>query len=365
MNNPIDIPQALELIYEAGAVPEKWPHALDTLAQTIQCVGGILFTTNLDRMRWTSSPDIRPLFDIFLTEGWASINPRPARFGHIALTEFVADHHHFSEEEMAHDRVYTDFFRKNGLGYSVGTMLNIPSGDQVIFTFEKAHLQGPVEESATLFLDRLRPHLARAALLSARFGLEKSHAITDALGALGLPAATLRANGRVLTANHAFARLLDGPLEDRDSRLVIKRSSADGLLAQAIALQNTSAAADISACSIPIAAERDAPPFILHLMPIAGAAHDVFASAAMLVIVTPVNRKIIPAASVIAGLFDLTSAEARVAREIAAGARIETIAGAFGTSSETVRKQIKSVFAKTGIRNQVDLAALLNGIALP
>ena len=56
---------------------------------------------------------------------------------------------------------------------------------------------------------------------------------------------------------------------------------------------------------------------------------------------------------------------ARVAREIASGETINTIAQARTLSRETVRNQLKGVLAKTGLSRQSDLAALLNGIAVP
>ena len=54
--------------------------------------------------------------------------------------------------------------------------------------------------------------------------------------------------------------------------------------------------------------------------------------------VTPVVPSEVPTAEVLQGLFDLTPAEARVARGIGEGRTIETIAMAFGTSRETVTR---------------------------
>ena len=67
----------------------------------------------------------------------------------------------------------------------------------------------------------------------------------------------------------------------------------------------------------------------------------------------------VPTAEVLQGLFDLTPAEARVARAIAERRTVEAIAGMLGVSRETVRTQLKSVLAKTGMARQADLAALL------
>ncbi|HAR59442.1 MAG TPA: hypothetical protein DCS18_04475, partial [Alcanivorax sp.] len=59
----------------------------------------------------------------------------------------------------------------------------------------------------------------------------------------------------------------------------------------------------------------------------------------------------------IAELFDLTPAEARVARAIAEGGDLKTLAAGLSLSVDTLRGQLKSVFRKTGTRRQNELAA--------
>ncbi len=76
---------------------------------------------------------------------------------------------------------------------------------------------------------------------------------------------------------------------------------------------------------------------------------------------TPVVPAEVPKAEVLQGLFDLTPAEARVARGIAECQSVEGIADLLGVSRETIRTQLKAVLAKTGTGRQVELAALLAG----
>jgi DNA-binding CsgD family transcriptional regulator len=120
--------------------------------------------------------------------------------------------------------------------------------------------------------------------------------------------------------------------------------------------------ATVRSIAIPAVAER--PPLILHLVPVRGSAHDVFGGAGSVVVVTPVQPRAVPNAEVLQGLFDLTPAEARVARAIAAATRIVDIAGDLRISQETVRTQLKAVLGKTGVGRQADLVALLSGLAL-
>jgi len=65
--------------------------------------------------------------------------------------------------------------------------------------------------------------------------------------------------------------------------------------------------------------------------------------------------------SVLCKLYDLTPAEARVARIMVNGGSTHEIADQNNTSVHTVRNQIKNVFAKTGATRQAELAILLLG----
>lgn len=71
------------------------------------------------------------------------------------------------------------------------------------------------------------------------------------------------------------------------------------------------------------------------------------------------NRDVPVEPEPLARLFGLSPAEARLAAELARGCNLETIARNHGHSPHTVRKQLKSVFRKTGVNRQADLASLI------
>jgi DNA-binding CsgD family transcriptional regulator len=58
-------------------------------------------------------------------------------------------------------------------------------------------------------------------------------------------------------------------------------------------------------------------------------------------------------------LFDLTPAEAGVASLLVEGKSVDEIAGARGVMQNTIRMQLKLIFAKTGTRRQAELVKLL------
>jgi DNA-binding CsgD family transcriptional regulator len=72
-----------------------------------------------------------------------------------------------------------------------------------------------------------------------------------------------------------------------------------------------------------------------------------------------------PSEDVLNGLFDLSPAEIKVAQGIVSGKTIDSVALDLKLSRETVRGQLKSVFAKTGTGRQAELVGLLAGARLP
>lgn len=61
----------------------------------------------------------------------------------------------------------------------------------------------------------------------------------------------------------------------------------------------------------------------------------------------------------------LTPVQARVARSLASGKTVEDIACDGGVSPSTVRTHVRGVLEKTGCNRQVEVVALLAGIAQP
>ena len=60
-------------------------------------------------------------------------------------------------------------------------------------------------------------------------------------------------------------------------------------------------------------------------------------------------------------IYELTPAEARLAVAVGRGRELSMLSEDWNVSSETLRSHLKAVFAKTGVRRQVELVRLLAG----
>lgn len=188
-------------------------------------------------------------------------------------------------------------------------------------------------------------------------------AAAEALGLIGFPAAMLASRGRRLAANRLFEELMHGVVCDGGERLVFADRSMDTLFAAAL-LELGMASRAGTVRSVPMRARGDRPPMILRLITLCAGGENLFGASSLLV-VTRLAPPAAPAAELLQGLFDLTPAEARVAREIGEGRTVDTIAATFGLSRETVRSQLKAVLGKTGVGRQADLMAMLAAVEIP
>jgi DNA-binding CsgD family transcriptional regulator len=353
--------QFLDTLYEAAVVPERWPDVLQRFQSIAGGAGSVLFAMTPTSHRWISSS---AEFDSIVAAQFRQFpnNQRMRRLVERRHAGFLRDTDMFTAQEMKSEPIFRDFLVPRGLGIGVATSIASPSGEAFVLHAERKRGEGEVGDELIARLDLMRPHLARAMLLSARLEFERARGAAQALGAIGLPGAVLDRGGRVLEVNPHFGALMPAAMVDRPTRLGLTDPTADRLLAAALLAIGESAGASVR--SIPVAARRELPPLILHLTPIRGAAHDIFARAASILVVTPIVAKDAPDADIVQGLFDLTPAEAKLAALIAAGYRPREAASALGVMEETARSTLKRVMAKTGLHRQADLVGLLRGASV-
>jgi DNA-binding CsgD family transcriptional regulator len=361
---PICADDLIDQIYEAALLPEIWPDVLERVAALSGATkGGVLFAMNAHFSGWKASQAMLPLFSEYTGKGWAARNRRPARALAMNHAGFVSDDQLFSREEMDKDPFY-QWLRKQGGGWCFGTLIQIPAGDAVIFSWERSFELGPFDAPLVESFDPLRPHLARASLISGRLALERARVVTETLALLRLPAAVLSHSYGLMATNELLDQLIPSQLQDCRKRVTLTDPRADRLFEEALAaLSRMNGSAPVS--SIALAGTEDHPPSILHLVPVRRAARDLFAASFCLLILTSVSRPNVPAAAIVQALFDLTPAEARVAAAIAQAQALEEVAAGAGLSVNTVKSQLQAVFSKTGVSRQAELVALLAGTALP
>ncbi|MBL0372102.1 helix-turn-helix transcriptional regulator [Rhizobium sp. KVB221] len=351
----------IDLIYESAFIPTNWEHVLDQMAQAVNGHGTALFNVSTAATRSIASASLEDLSTKMLKEGWATRNTRAQRLLSIEQHGFINEADYFSDEDYETHPIFTEVMKPLGYGFGTSTFISAPCGDKIIFAVEKKKSKGPVDTASIAYLDRLRPHLARAAMMSSRLEFERINAAVEALHLTGLPSAVLGFNGRVLASNRLLENFIPQIVIAAHDQLRFAHAPANDLLSVAIARFQLADGATFSR-SFPLPQLDDAPPAVVHLVQVSGNARDIFTSAAFFLVVTPIDRTKVPDTETIQGLFDLSPAEARVARRLAAGSNVAATATQLSISDETVRSHVKSILSKSGMQRQADFIAAIASI---
>jgi DNA-binding CsgD family transcriptional regulator len=358
-------PHLIDRIYECAFAPELWPGVLDEFADITDSRGGLMIAVNMEAgiPYWTASAGVRGNVQTYVRGGYFGrclATERLLEFGRVG---FISDHEVMTREEMEGDPLYNELLWPNGLGAPAGTTILSPTGDLLMCIVVRDRSQGPLGSSSLQKLDVLRPHFARSALMSARLCLERARAVTETLNLLGLPALVFDFSGQVIAANaliEAESRHVRWRARDR---VALVDKAAGALFQRAVE------SIDDDEHPVPRSfAVRDADQVaakVAHVVPIRGASRDIFARSAGVLMLTPVALAKAPAVELVQSLFDLTPAEAGVARGLTSGQTLQRIARESHVSPNTVRTHLRAVLEKTGCSRQAEVVALLSGLATP
>lgn len=352
----------IDRIYECSFTPENWPGVMDDVAGLVEARGGQLFSVRGKAVNWIGSENLSDVFREYVVEGWFAKCNRAVCLMSDRRAQFLREQDFWSEPELDAMPIYRDFFRPHGLGWSASTGVRLPTEDNIVVTIERAFDHGPIDAGLVERLNEIRPHLARAAMISARLGLQKAETAADTLVSLGLPALLLDDHGVVCGANALIEALPDALHWRAGDRVALADRGANALLAEALA--ELAGSGEGQGRSFPLRDGDGRATMVAHVLPLRRSAREIFARAYALLVLTPVGPLNAPPLAMLRTLFDLTPTEARIAQGLAKGETLEDIAEAGGVSILTVRTQMRRVREKTGCSRQAELVSLLANVTL-
>lgn len=352
----------IDKIYEAGLVPELWPALLSEVTSLLGGVGSVLIADGGREQQVACSTGFETVISGYIEEGWSECNQRFDRAVARRLPAFLTEQDLFTQEEIVADPMLQGYFLPRGLGRELGAVLAATDGGVLLLTVQRRFSDGPPSAQVMDLANALRPHLARAATISARIGLDRAKVTVDALQSLGRPVATLNARGQAIAMNPLFRDAIPSIVVERRGRIALSDLQADDLLAKVI-FRPPDRGVEPGALSIPTRDTGTGACTIAHLVPVRRSALDMFAAAAFILLLSPVARPVVLDASLLKGLFDLTPAEVRLCSALAHGSRnLPQVAKDVGLSYYTVKTQLKTIFQKTGSRSQAELMRLIVGL---
>lgn len=348
----------VDTIYEAAFVSEQWPAVLNRMATLSVSMGAAMFLFADGRpTRGVALESQQAQLEEFLGSDTLPFSASVQRVCQNQPASFVDFDAMLTPEEREADLV-NQHYRSQGIGSHLGTSIAMPSGELVIFVHQRRLAHGPYEARQVEHLDLLRPHLSRASLMAVKLGLERARAALVSMELMGLPAAVLTISGHVQATNSLFDALDSVFVATAFGGLAIVDAVANRLWQEI--LQASISGREPLMRSIPLVGRDNRPPMIAHVLPLRRAAHDLFFGGDLLLAVTTLNSSsFVPSPTILSGLFDLTSAEAKLAIALAGGQSLKQAAIANKIKISTARSYLEQVFQKTGTHQQSELVALI------
>lgn len=368
--------RAINLIYDTLDDRSAWRGVFECLHEAVggRAVHMLAFDAVHGALSYSDGAAMTPQIDLEYIQKYQFIDPRVALIRTQWTEEWLHCHEHFDEAFVSTNPFYQEYLLPHGARYLSLCKLVDNKEATVMLAFLRRPGEGPMPPEALAFLDRLRPHLQRAA----RMGLAQfvysaqalvGHALVDKLRQ---PVMLLTTGGEVVLANEAARSLLGSTslVQVADKRLVLPQAYRRAFLEQCAELEHQARAADGAG------AETGKAFRVLHMSSEAGAAPDVLYGfftllvpertlgsfglrpLVMLFFYHPTSAQEIDS-DLLTAAFGLSHAECRVASLLADGMPLKSIAEALGVQYDTVRKQLMSIYQKTATNRQPELVRLL------
>ena len=368
-HNPARYVAAVDAIYDTAIAPEKWPDALQAIADVFGDIGGSLTYRRSDgRLGVIVSPSLMAGAEDYNRE-WYRHDIRAERFleRRYLVTDTVTDRELGLLEAQDTHPFFTQFLKKHGFR-DFASISIAPDADIYAFiSVQRSIDRAPFTKEERSALFRLGQHAEKALRLGLRLmeSEARSQGLSDLFARLNMGVFLLDGLERIVFANDAGRRFLGDALELEDGRLVAREQSdrADFQRALAATLR---ADKDETAITRPLLLRRrsdDAPPLAAYVLPLrtqlAPALEQFLVRSQVIVLVVEVKRGEPADPALVRDLLGLTLGEARVAALIATGLTPREASQRLDIAEGTARTVLKRVFEKAGVSRQSELAALL------
>jgi DNA-binding CsgD family transcriptional regulator len=362
-----DYDRLLQRIYAAAVQPTLWEEVLRDLSSLMD--GSIMVMQAHDTLRNASLGEVTsggdPEFQRLYDKHFGAVNVWVPGMAALPIGTVGFPEMYLSAAELARSEFYNDFLRRFGVSTASGIALN-RSPDR--FLFLAGNIMAPnadaVQARMGSALQRLAPHISRAfEFMRLAPPLDTIGSFTNALGASAVPLFALTAQARPVYVNAAGESLLaERNLLRCQDRVLVSR---DPIASERIAAACRDAAAgllDTGAASLAVR-QVGGLPAIATIVPLRRAANEIDTLLSSAFSQIPVALLVVQPArdrrpNDLAREYRLTTAEHRLAEAIAAGVSPREFAEAREVSMNTVRSQLKAVYAKTGTSRQSQLAAM-------
>jgi DNA-binding CsgD family transcriptional regulator len=357
-----DLLQLIDNVYAAALDEAAWSNLAPQIARTFDST-----STTFQIQRIGDSSQILSMTDnvnariddyrahYWQRDIWVERAVQLIGMSHVGASADIVTDKEFQETEF-----YRDWCRHLDVFYVVGAVFPSGPGTLGVLGIHRPRPAGTYEEEDKYLVSRFLPHLQRALRVRDQLGqaaIQRSVS-SDILDRCDTAALLVAADGLILYANRNAESLLAGgsAICQRCGRLTATRDPENGRLA-ALIREACSMTGVRGADGIMALRRVKQQPLSILVAPLRMAWLGHPAAGAIVFIRDP-NRSM-SATTTLRALFGFTPTEARIAQALANGKTIAEIAAVNRANLQTVRKQIKNIFAKTGTNRQAQCVAVI------
>jgi DNA-binding CsgD family transcriptional regulator len=348
-----NIQTAIASFHEAAMFPERWTRALDSISTLLHSDGATLLVVPTRAHLVAASTALKPFIQQHFSLPFP--DPREQRVTPGVNEGFKADHAYFSPGEISREPYYQEFLVPRGFGWNAAAAL----GGGLLISLKRGGTRGPYKETDLAALDAALPQLRSVSRMASLAWHCNFSGQLDAFARIGRGAILLDEHARVLEFN-SCVRFGDG-LDVSGGCLQASRPTDGARLRR---LVTDAISADPQATRTPTTLTVSRPsglrPWLLDAMACTEALRSLHSRAAVLVLITDLDKPVSVTLARLSAVFGLTHTEAGLAREILGGATLQEAAARLDITEGHARQRLKAVFCKTGTSRQAELVLLLS-----
>lgn len=362
--------ELLPVLYEAAADQEQWPVFLKRLSEQVNArVATLISRDESQRLRFLAQVGADPEAEkVFRSYYWSIdaflLLSEQRGFGYPGA--IFPSQAYVSDQELKATEYGNDFLLKFDLFRQCFSLFGKKGTALSNLAIIRSIGEEPFEDREVRVLRILAPHVQQALRLDERFTQLRleSEAKSSALDRLSLGVVFLDAKGQILGTNEAATVILardDGLLRCK-RRLKASWPNEDRALQAAIfqsCQTGTARAIGGAGGALLISRNQSARPLQLVVGPSSASMAALSSCPAAVVFIHDLSARIRPRLEILKSLYGLTPAEARVTCLMLDGKSSQEITEILGTSKNTLKTQLQSIFGKTGVRRQSELMRAL------
>ena len=367
----------VNLIYESIEHNDSWRRFFAEIREVLDLnvVHAMVVDKKHGALSYSHSETTVPIDgELSYLQKYQFLDPRIATWLPLGSGEWAHDHEIFDERFVASSEFYQDFLLPHGVRYL--SACKIIEDDTLSFTIGllRSQEQGPLPAENIAFLNKLIPHIRRAARIGVNHFVYSTRALVGhaLINKLNQPVILTTTTGKVIHINEAGKNLLRSTqlITIKNDHLEMPQSSMVNFLATCAGIEReiklngdiTETSANFKSLQIHSAGNAQHTEklyaFYSPLMPQKMMGSFGLRPLIMLMFyhpesTAPVDNTLLTAA------FSLTPAECKIATLLAEGYSVLEIASSLEKKEDTIRKQLQSIYQNTSTNRQPELIKLL------